>query len=109
VVVSEIEVTVDESGTHYHTLNGVLHRVGGPAVEHPKGYKEYRVDGVLHREDGPAIEWSDGGRDYYQHGKFHRLDGPAIEYSDWIEYWVNNIRYRTREDYEAAGGTGWVG
>lgn len=42
-------------GTQYWYLNGVLHRVGGPAVIRPDGAQSWRVNGESHRTDGPAI------------------------------------------------------
>jgi len=33
---------------------------------------EYRLNGVLHRLDGPAIEWANGGKEWWVDGKLHR-------------------------------------
>lgn len=40
--------------------DGKLHRLNGPAVEHPDGAKEWWLNGVRHRSDGPAVEWANG-------------------------------------------------
>lgn len=48
------------AGYSYHAL-GVAHNNNGPFKESlTSGYKEYRLNGVLHRLDGPAIDTRDG-------------------------------------------------
>ena len=47
-------------------------------------------DGKPHRVDGPAIEWPDGYKAWYINGELHRTDGPAIEHINGNkEWWVN--------------------
>lgn len=58
-------------------VNGLLHRIGGPAVELNNGDKEYWVDGIRHREDGPAIDFK-FYKVWFVNGKKHRIDGPAL-------------------------------
>lgn len=58
--------------------NGELHRVDGPAVERPNGYRAWWLNGELHRVDGPAIEYADGTRAWWVDGNLHRTDGPAV-------------------------------
>ena len=77
-----------------YLLNGILHRLDGPAVEWANGDKSWWVDGKRHRLDGPAIERTDGSKEWWVDGKRHRLDGPAIERTDGSkEWWVdgNNL------------------
>ena len=67
---------VDEEWVKRWKLNGVLHRVDGPAVECPNGIRYWRLNGVLHREDGPAVEYPDGYREWWVNGVFQvREDG----------------------------------
>jgi hypothetical protein len=62
------------------------------------GSKYWRVNGILHREDGPAVEYMSGGRDWWIDGKRHRIDGPAIIYSDGRQSWyLNDIKYSKEE------------
>jgi hypothetical protein len=76
--------------------NGELHRVDGPAVERPNGYRAWWLNGELHRVDGPAIEYADGTRAWYLNGEPHRVDGPAIEYADGTRaWWVDGNLHRT--------------
>jgi hypothetical protein len=50
------------------------------------GNKEWRLNGLLHRIDGPAVEWENGSKEWWVKGERHRADGPAIferdEYCD---------------------------
>lgn len=113
-------------GTRNWTVNGQLHRVGGPAIEHPNGSTEWFEYGIRHRTDGPAIDHPCGTREWYQNGVLHRIGGPAFEHAldrgaDWYkdgkrhriggpareyrstlgaraEYWVNDRRF-TEEEY----------
>ena len=71
----------------YYRVNGVLHRMDGPAMITARGVKKWYYRGFLHREDGPAIDWADGGYEYWFYGMMHRDDGPAIDYpmsSGWF-------------------------
>lgn len=48
-------------------LNGLPHRIGGPAIE----FGDFRVwyrHGLLHREDGPAIIYPNGDREFWIDG-----------------------------------------
>ena len=64
-----LECLVDSDGTVcYYNTQGQLHRVYGPAVVSPSGYRAWYQNGKLHRPDGPAIEYSDGGRAWYING-----------------------------------------
>ena len=65
-----LECKVDASGTVcYFNAQGQLHRVYGPAVERPNGYRAWYQNGLLHRLDGPAIECPNGYRAWYINGK----------------------------------------
>jgi hypothetical protein len=77
-------------------LNGELHRVDGPAIEYADGTRAWYLNGELHRVDGPAIEWADGTRSWWVEGEPHRVDGPAIEYADGTRaWWVDGNLHRT--------------
>lgn len=113
-------VTRGSDGQTTYTLNGSLHRLGGPAVVFPDGTMEWWVNGSRHRLDGPAIEKADGTKEWwYEGGKItedglldfithssitygddvrytnmddnlSRVGGPAIEGSDGSEEWYLN-------------------
>lgn len=52
----EYEVRVYRlNGDRYWYLNGVYHRVQGPAVDRVNGHKSWYLNGKCHREDGPSI------------------------------------------------------
>ena len=54
------------------------------------GSKSWRVNGLLHRLDGPAMEWLDGTKSWWVNGQRHRLNGPAIEFADGSkQWWIN--------------------
>jgi hypothetical protein len=57
---------------------GILHRIGGPAITWSDGTKEWYCEGALHREDGSAIEHANGDKEWFSYGVRHREDGPAI-------------------------------
>ena len=64
-------VTTDNWGIFYHTVNDVLHRTDGPAIEWPNGVEEWYYNGERHREDGPAFvcpDYIDGETVWYWHG-----------------------------------------
>ena len=64
---------------------------------------DYRIEwrdehGLLHRIGGPALEYSDGTRWWFKHGKLHRIDGPAVEHSDGsVEFWLDGIEVTSRD------------
>jgi len=78
------------NGTKEWRLNGLLHRLDGPAKERADGSKFWWQKGKLHRTDGPAMEYANGSKEWWQKGKRHRLDGPSIEWADGSkEWWIN--------------------
>ncbi len=56
--------------------------------------ERWYLDGVLHRISGPAIISDDGTTHWYRDGRLHRDDGPAIEYADGIKQWYQNGTYQ---------------
>ena len=54
-------ITVDDAGVTRYKLDGVWHRVGGPAIDCPTSnkfwYKYWYYHGLRHRMDGPAVEY----------------------------------------------------
>lgn len=56
------------TGTVFWLQYGVLHRVGGPAVQHTDGSEEWVSYGKYHRDDGPAIVKADGREYWYLRG-----------------------------------------
>ncbi|MGI8546538.1 MAG: hypothetical protein ACR2M1_04270 [Gemmatimonadaceae bacterium] len=78
VQVKDDMVTV-KVGEFAKTVNGPLHRSGGPAVIEPDGTRRYYVNGALSREDGPAIEAVDPVHDVYAvNGAIKPLDLPPV-------------------------------
>jgi hypothetical protein len=67
-------------------------------IKFPGGSKEWLLNGLRHRIGGPAGEYPSSGKSWCQYGKLHRIDGPAIEYADGgVEYWING-----KETYKEA-------
>ena len=118
-------MTVRLDGTREWRLNGVLHRLDGPAIEWAHGDREFWVGGKRHRTDGPAaerasyrvwlvndephrldgpaVEYANGSREFWMNGNLHRLDGPAIENADGTqEFWLNGRKYATEADWQKA-------
>ena len=61
-------------------------------VDNDGGVRFYKPCTVeLHRLDGPAVEEPNGYKAWFQNSQRHRTDGPAIEYAncDTVEYWIN--------------------
>src|ERR1035437_4008111 len=70
--------------------HGRLHRVGAAALEYPNGFRTWYLQGERHRQDGPAVECANGSREWFFHGLRHREDGPAVEAADGVrEWWLN--------------------
>ena len=89
------KIIIDSFETKRYYLNGILHRLDGPAVEHSDGSKYYYLNGILHRADGPAIESANGSKHYYLDGKRHRVDGPAAEFPNGSKhYYLDDKRHR---------------
>jgi hypothetical protein len=89
---------IDRYGNRRWYLNGVLHRIDGPACELIEGGKYWYLSGRLHREDGPAVELVGGNKGWYLNGELHRIDGAALEYRDGTQYWhLKGIRYSHSE------------
>ena len=84
----------DEFGNRKWLLNGLLHRIDGPAIDCKGGKKEWWVSGLRHRTDGPAMKWSSGKQEWWFNGVLHRENGPAITYEDGsTEWWLNGKQY----------------
>jgi len=74
------EFMIGPGGTKHWYLDGMLHRVDGPALVYPNGDEYWYLHTGLHREDGPAIEFSDGAKRWY-------LDGIGVTEEDFNEVW----------------------
>ena len=67
------------------------------------GHKWWTLNGLIHREDGPAVEWINGDKSWYFHGQRHREDGPAYEDNDgYKEWWYHDrwIKCDSQEEFE---------
>lgn len=62
-------IYVTALGSKHWFINGLRHRLDGPAIEWSNGYKEWYVNDLLHRIDGPAVENADGTKGWYIHGE----------------------------------------
>jgi hypothetical protein len=87
---NEPTLTIGENGNKWWWVNGVYHRVDGPACEYANGDNSWYLNGKRHRVDGPAIEYSNGDKRWFLNGKRHREDGPAIEDIDGETEWHLN-------------------
>jgi hypothetical protein len=61
--------TVDRFGNIHYRLNGLLHRIGGPAIIYPDGRQIWCKNGKRHRIDGPAVIFINGRKDWYENNK----------------------------------------
>lgn len=60
-------------------LNGMVHRVGGPAIEYDNGSFEYTVNNRHHRENDVCLyDVKNNCSCYCLNGNYHREDGPAV-------------------------------
>jgi hypothetical protein len=110
-------VTQTADGWTEYRVDGLLHRIGGPArvlfsASSPENKQppavlraEYYFAGHLHRVGGPAvINYENGTFSYYRHGKLHRKDGPAVRRETapsvyTLEYWLDGVAY-TADEFE---------
>lgn len=88
-------MTIDANGTiRYRNKDGVIHRIGGPAIEYYYGNKTWYVNGLLHREDGPAVMNADGG-------KYWWLNDVKYTYDEWLKLIPNGLVYKWKEYNES--------
>jgi hypothetical protein len=96
----ESYLQIEEWGTRvWRNKEGEFHKLDGPAIEYMSGYKVWYKNGLRHRLDGPAREFVGGREEWWEKGELHRLDGPAIKCADGTEWWLNDIHYKTKEEY----------
>jgi hypothetical protein len=98
----EVEILKKGNQTLYYIKGTTaLHREDGPAaIDHE--HREWFLNGVRHRVDGPAYEGFDGYKEWYINGKLHREDGPAVFLRDVIILWyLNGIHLSKEEWFEA--------
>lgn len=99
-----VQRSVSESGVHFWTLGGVLHRPDAPAVIRPDGTQEWWTMGSRNRTDAPAVITPGHSQEWWVMGQRHRTSGPAviwerrliwdrsqIERSQWWYLHNNNI------------------
>lgn len=59
--------------------------------------KEWRLNGLKHRIKGPAVIYNNGKEEYWFMGKRHRIDGPAvIEYEKIYVFNTHNFEKKRR-------------
>ena len=95
---------IQDNGSREYYINGVPHRLDGPAIDMTTGLKKWFVHGKLHREHGlPAVKHPDGSQEWYEHGLRHRIDGPAIERFNGVhEWWYLGKQFPTEEYFKKA-------
>ena len=72
-----LECRVDHNGTtHHYNTRWQLHRVHGPAVVCPSGYRAWYQSGQLHRLDGPAVDFGNDAYMWY-------IDGYSLSEAEW--------------------------
>jgi hypothetical protein len=97
-----------------------FHREDGPAIISPDGSEYWYMNGLKHRINGPAEDRIIHGlrpneirgyhREWWINGKRHRLEGPAIEYffgkKEWyfencliVEYYENELNSHIRWEF----------
>ena len=87
--------------TKYWFLNGKLHRVDGPAIEHVNGYKYWFLNGELHRTDGPAIEFPNGYKEWWFNGiRANPLFFEIPNCEKYIDYYLTILQTELREHEE---------
>lgn len=95
LLLKKCSITTDEVGTIHYRINGRISRKDGPAIVFSVGRKEWYLDGLRHRIDGPAIEDPDYIA-WFMDGKRHCLTGPAIHYyfGPAEDYWyIDGVKY----------------
>lgn len=85
---STYQVTVLEDRKEWR-WRGVLHRIGGPAVEKNNGDIAYYFNGKVHRTDGPAVICADGTKGYFLNGLMHNEEGPALIHGELKDWYIN--------------------
>ena len=81
-----LRMTVDKNGEkRWCNQAGRAHRLDGPAIERPDGFKAWYQNGLLHRLDGPAMEWPNGDKEWFQNGA-DWPEGEAIYLTTEITY-----------------------
>ena len=80
--------------------NECLHSYYGYPAFQTQYLKFWYVDGKIHRIDGPAVEHSDGSKYWFIDNKLHRLDDPAVELVDGSKYWYIYGINLTEEEFD---------
>jgi len=125
-------VCLDHATKVVWRVNGVLHRVDGPAVfekwlaNHTDKYRHiappgksstsprwmrvaiWADDGRIHRYDGPAVTWKDGTQEWWRNGFRFRQDLPAVVCADGSLEWHGcpdgeESQYRDDDHFEVHG------
>jgi hypothetical protein len=79
----------------YHAYHHQLDGWNKPYVEKTRWYTQWKVNGMLHRINGPANVTDDGDEGWYRDGKLHRDgDMPAVTNADQKMWYVNGKRHR---------------
>lgn len=79
----------------YEDTNCELHHLFKPAKITHNGTKQWWKHGLLHRIGGPALESdNDDAYAYYFEGDLHNIDGPArSDGNGHEEYWIDGKQY----------------
>jgi hypothetical protein len=85
------QMHVFEDGSKRWLVNGMYHRLDGPAIERPDGEKMWVFLGMVHRLDGAAVEKADGGKEWWVSGRQYR------SIADWARA---ALQYERKEYHE---------
>ena len=93
-----IVVRIDkEKSIRCYNNSGVFHRERGPAVI-KSNIQAWMLNGMMHRVGGPALVMKNGQKEWWFHGHRHRLDGPAIERANGQkEWWIYGVSFSEQE------------
>ena len=80
IEILKTELKIDKDGNKFWFLNGIQHRVDGPAVIRADGFQAWLLNGRRHRIDGPAIITATGRQmwfindiEYYSEEEFNQI------------------------------------
>lgn len=57
------------------------------------GLTKYKLEGLLHRLDGPALVHANGDEEWFRNGERHREDGPACIFRNSKRWYINGEGY----------------
>ena len=69
------------------------------------GTEIWYLNGMYHRLDGPAFSDDTGFTAWWVHGRRHRMDGPALITGDGrVEYYINDVEIKSARTFQELTG-----